>query len=602
MQLIRLMLAVLLLASALAPLARADVAAEQEGRYRRLPAGTEVSPQRALEGMALALGKTNPAGVAEQVPVPDHPEFDRAMRLITRRAEEKPAAFQASARTVEPVKRGEILLAVFWARAAGASEIAEGAFVFETLSDPPEPFVQYRFECEREWRRFFVPFLAPKTAGAGEAVMRFLAGFRPQVLEIAGLRVASYGSTLSFADLPYTPLAYRGRKLDSPWRAQATEFIEKERKAPLTIVVRNSKGKVVPWHEVRIRQLQHSYGFGVAITPADLLADSPQGETYREQLLESFNQAEINAGLDWGAPVDSLSDALDAARWLGEYDVAVRSHALFGANGELPPDLAALREDRAGLRTRVLQHTREKVTASKGLVHEWSAPVALAAPSELGPGLLGEVMKAARDADPQAKLVLHAGNVLADGVDPAQLSAVVQAIRSVLETKAPVQAIALGSHFGEQLLSPDKIWVVLDRFAELRLPLSVTDYEVDTWDEGAQADYTRDFATAIFAHPSTTSFSLAAFWGKTHPVPNAALYTPTWSPRANARAWQELMQKRWWSSSVISTNGKGIAKTKAFLGYYAIEVRGGGKPKVVYTKLGKSGRWLDITLPSANAK
>ena len=602
MVLFRLLFATLVFAfGALAP-CFADVASEQEGRYRRLPPGKEISPQRALEGMALALGKSNPAGFAEQVQVLDHPEFDRAMRLLTSRVPEKPSAFQASARTVEPVKRGEILLAVFWARAFGASDSAEGTFVFESLNVAAERSVNYRFECEREWRRFFVPFLVSHDAAAGEGAIRFYAGYGPQVLDIAGLRVASYGTTLSFADLPYTPLAYRGRNPDSPWRAQAATWIEKERKAPLTVVVRNSKGKVVPWTDVRIRQLQHSFAFGIAVTPQSLLDESDDGDAYRERIQDDFNLVEINSGLDWGSTPEAREAALDAATWLNDYEITTRSHALFAAEGQLPADFAALRGNRAELRAKVLEHTKEKVTAAKGLVQEWSVPIALAAEGELGVGLLGEVLRTARDADPQAKLIIHAGNVLADGVDVAQQNAVVQAIRSLMQSKAPVQGIALGSHFGEQLLSPDKIWAVLDRFAELKLPLSVTDFEIDTWDEMAQADYTRDFALAVFAHPSTTSLTLSGFWAKTHPIPNAALYAPDWTSRPIARAWQELMDKRWQSSMTISTNGKGLAKTKAFMGYYAIEVRGGGKPKVVYAKLGKNGKWLDVSLPAPTAK
>ena len=599
---LRLTIAALLIAFGAMLPARGDVAAEQEARYRRLPPGTEISPQRTLEGMALALGKTNPAGYAEQVPVTDHPEFDRAMRLLTRRVPEDPAGFQASARSVAPVKAGEILLAVFWARATGAPDSAEGTLVFESASDATQRSVKYRFECEHEWRRFFVPFLAAHDAPVGEAVLRIFAGYGPQVLEIAGLRLVSYGKALSFPDLPYTPLAYRGRKPDSPWRGQAAEWIEKGRKATLTIVVRNSKGKVVPWTPVRIHQLQHAYGFGIAVTPPALLDETENGDAYREHLLEDFNMAEVNAGFDWGATPANRDAALDAANWLGENELLARSHALFAADGQLPTDLAALREKRGELRMKVLDHVREKVTATKGLIAEWSVPIALSAESELGAALLGEVLRAAKEADPQARLLVHAGNVLADGVDVAQQTAVVQAIRALLQTKAPVNGIALGSHFTEQLLAPDKIWAVLDRFAELRLPLSITDYEVNTWDEGAQADYTRDFAMAVFAHPATSSLSLSAFWAKVHPIPNVALYAADWSPRASARAWQELMQKRWVSSGTISTNGKGLAKTKAFLGYYAIEVRGGGKPKVVYTKLTKAGRWMEIVMPSASAQ
>lgn len=574
-----------------------DAAAEQEGRYRRLPAGTDVSPARALEGMALALGKTNPAGFAEQITVSDHPEFDKAIRLLTRRVPDHPGGFQASARSVAPVKRGEIVLAVFWARAAGASEAAEGSFVFD--AEPTGEFVHYRFECEREWRRFFVPFLASQDAPSGEATVRILAGYGPQVLEIAGLRVASYGNALSFADFPFTPLAYRGRNPDAPWRAQASATIDKERKATLSVTVRNSKGKLVPWTDVRIRQLQHAYGFGVGVDPSAFVADSEEGDDCRWRLLDSFNQVELNSGFDWGATDTSTTLALDAAEWLDGYDLAARSQALFAADGQLPADLVPLRERRSELRTQVLDHVRKRVAAAKGLIKEWTVPVALSAESELGIGLLGEVVRAARDTDPQARILLHAGNVLADGVDQAQLNAVIQAIRNVLETKAPVQGIALGSHFEDQLLAPDRIDAVLDRFETLHLPLTVTDFAVDTWDETTQADYTRDFATVVFAHPATAELSLAAFWAKGHPIPNAALYTDDWTPRGNARAWLELMQKRWNSSCTVPTNGKGVAKTRVFFGSYAIEVRGGGKPKVVYAKVGKAGRFLEIVLPAA---
>ena len=67
--------------SAVAPVF-ADMAA-QDARFKKLPAGREISPPRALEGMALALGKTNPHGAAEHVDVKDAPGFEKALRLTT---------------------------------------------------------------------------------------------------------------------------------------------------------------------------------------------------------------------------------------------------------------------------------------------------------------------------------------------------------------------------------------------------------------------------------------------------------------------------------------------------------------------------------------
>ena len=586
----------------LAPSSGADAVAEQEGRYKRRPAGKEVSPPRALEGMALGLGRTNPAGIAELVPVADAPGFEKAMRLITRHVPEKPGAFQAAARTVANVKKNDLMLAIFWARAAGVSESAEGAFTFELAAEPHTRAIYHRFECEREWRRFFVPFVAASDSAAGEAVLRFHAGYGPQVLELGGLRVINYEAAVAFTDMPYTPLTYKGRNADAPWRAHATAAIEKERKAQFTILVLNSRGKPMPWTEVRVRQLQHAFGFGTVVTPTALLDDSDHGELYRWHVLESFNQVEMSEGLDWEGPAEKRAATLEAAEWLSEYEVQVRSHALFAAEGQLPSDLASIRQDRTEFRRRILEHVREKVGAAKGMVAEWSVPIALSADTELGVGLLAEVLRTAREADPQARLLVHAGNVLADGVDQAQLTAVIQAIRSLLETKAPVQGIALGSHSSERLLAPEKIQDVLDRFAELRLPITVTDHEIDTWDEDAQADYTRDFLTTVFAHPATVACSVGGLWATDHSPANGAFYNASWSERLHFKSWREQVQKKWWSTATVTTNGKGVAKHKGFLGYYAIEVRGAGKPKVVYAKLGKTGKWLQIVLPAPNAK
>ena len=102
---------------------RADMTA-QDARFKKLPAGREVCPPRALEGMALALGKTNPHGVAEHVEVQGAPGFEKAMRMTTRKAQENPWGFQSQAKCAVAVKKGDVLLAIFFARAVVASEEA----------------------------------------------------------------------------------------------------------------------------------------------------------------------------------------------------------------------------------------------------------------------------------------------------------------------------------------------------------------------------------------------------------------------------------------------------------------------------------------------
>ena len=58
--------------------------------------------------------------------------------MTTRKVPENPWGFQTYAKCAVPVKKGEVLLAVFWARSGGCtSEEAEGEILFSSLRAPP---------------------------------------------------------------------------------------------------------------------------------------------------------------------------------------------------------------------------------------------------------------------------------------------------------------------------------------------------------------------------------------------------------------------------------------------------------------------------------
>jgi endo-1,4-beta-xylanase len=571
----------ILLACALTLRAFADIAAEQEARFRRLQPGIEVSPPLAIEGMAHALGKTNPAGIADLVAAPPELGVEKAMRIVTRRAPPRPSDFYASAKSIAAVQRNDVLLAVFWACAAGASEDAEGAFVFEHASETSARSAHYRFACGREWRKFYVPFLAVRDHGAGEAMIRFHAGYGPQVFAICGLRVISYGRKLAFGELPFTPLAYKGRGADAPWRTAAIAAIEKVRKAQFTIIARSASGKLLPWAEVRVRQRESAFAFGTEVDRDSLLDESDT--EYRGTLMECFNRADL------------VEPDPEVAEWLRDCEVAPRGLNLLWPAGHAPAEIAEAAGKPELLRQRVLALARSRAAAVRGLVAEWEIPALL---DHVPPPLLAEVARTVVEVDPHARVVVHAGNVLAGGTEKDATDEAYRAVRALLNARAPLRGIALGASCREQLLSPEGVQAVLDRFDEFRLPLQIADFEIAAWDESAQADYTRDFLTAVYAHPTTTGVSLPGFWAKTHRAPNAALFTDAWSPRPHGAVWCNLVTKRWRTTAYTETNGKGVAKVKGFTGLYSIEVRYGTKSKIVYASLPKTGKWITVQMPA----
>lgn len=574
----------------------------QDARFRKLPEGRDVAPPRTLEGMALALGKTNPHGYAEYIETPGAPGFSKVMRMATRKIPETPWGFQTNAKCSVGVKKGEVLLAVFWARAAMASEEAESTFVFELAHEPYTKSASFRFECGRNWSKFYVPFVAAMDYGAGDIALHFQGGSRRQTIEVGALRVMSYGHGVALGQLPYTPLTYKGRAPEAAWRTEAAASIEKNRKAQLTIVVHRISGRVASWADVSVRQERHAYAFGSAVAASPLLDEGPDADMYRDVIARDFNKVTIENDLKWPEFEGNRQRALDAVKWLREAGLAVRGHTLlWPAWNRLPKDVAALSGKPEELRKRTLDHVRDEVTAFKGQLAEWDVvnePVTNTDVQRvLGNGFLADVFKLTRELDPQARLFINDYGILSHGgTDIEHQDGYYRTIRALLDTKAPVQGIGMQGHFNEQLTAPTKIWDILDRFAEFNLPIQITEHDINVWDEEVMADYTRDFMTAVFAHPATTGIITWGFWEKRHWIPNAAPWTTDWRLREHGRAWYELVYKKWWTRVNTQTGRTGVAKVRGFLGDYTVEVRYGSKVKKVPVKLGKGGARVEIEI------
>ena len=437
--------------------------AAQDGRFRKLPPGMEISPPRALQGMALALGRTSPHGLAEYMETPGAPGFDRALRMTTKKAAETPSGFQTNARCFVPVKKGEVLLAVFWARAVAGSDEAQSTFVFELAKPPYTKSVGYRFECDRVWQKFYVPFVAATDHAAGEVALHFQGGAARQSFEVGGLQVLGYDQRVALGQLPYTPLSYKGRADDSPWRREAEESIEKNRKAQMIIVVHSAKGKLVPWAQVRVRQVRHAYGFGSAVASSPLLDAGSDADMYRDVVARSFNKVTVQGDLEWREFEKNRQRAVDVVKWLGDAGVAVGGHDLLCPGWtRLPKDVAALEGQPAELRKRILDHVRDEVTAFKGRVVEWDVvnePVTNTDVQRvLGIGFLAEVFKLVREVDPRPRLFINEGGILSHGgADIERQDGYFRTIRALLDAKAPVQGIGMQGHFNEQLMSPMRL-------------------------------------------------------------------------------------------------------------------------------------------------
>jgi GH35 family endo-1,4-beta-xylanase len=595
-------------------LALVACADEQDDRFAALPAGSQVNDARGVEAFALG-GKSGALTIVST----EARNFAKAARV---RTDERPAnsyELQLSTRTTEAVKKGDKLLAIFEARAVSPQAgdgVAEMELVFEESAAPYTKSAEYHAELGLHWRRFYVPFEAAADYAAGRAQVNFRLGFGPQTVELGAVRVLDYGADFDRKKLPYTPASYGGREADAPWRAQAEERIERIRKGDLTVTVVGDDRRPLAGAKVKIRMKRHAFAFGSAVDARALLADGPDGDRYRMTVALDFNKVVFENDLKWQAWQGDHATTFKALDWLREHQIPVRGHCLIWPGKEnLPQPVIALLGKPDELRRTLLDHVTDEVTALRRRVVEWDVVnepfsnfdvqtsltgvtrTAADAP-EKHAAILAEFFRAARAADPSVKLDINDYSILeTSGKDAAHQDHYERTIRAVLAADAPLNGIGIQGHFSEDLTPIPRLWEILDRFGVFKLPIQITEFDVNTYDEALQADYTRDFLIAMFAHERVIGVLTWGFWEKRHWLPNAAFYRADWSLRPAGRVWQELVKKRWWTEADGITGADGTFRVRGFAGDYEITVANSWKTTTFTATLRPEGTAVSAALP-----
>ena len=575
--------------------------AEMEKRLAALPVeAPSVIAAGGLDGFTL-----NGAGASIKAVVVAGQAFSSAVQIRTMVKPEKPYSVQLTARTTGPIRKGDVLLATFWARGLEHSTAADEPrteFVLELAHEPYTKSGVLPAALDEAWTKFYVPCYAVSDIAAGEGTVGFRCGYDPQVFEIAGLTVRNFGTSVKLDALPYTPSTYTGRAADAPWRKAAAERIEKIRKGDLTVAVADAAGKPVPGAQVRVVQKKSAFGWGTAVDAGHLLADGADADRYRATLLADFNKVVIENDLKWERWEKDRATGAKAVAWLREHGLPVRGHCLvWPGKKNLPQDVLALFAKPEELGARIAGHIAEEVNAFRGQLIEWDV---LNEPftntdvqAVLGDAVMIDWFKAARAADPSARLFINDYSILeSGGRDSAHQDHYFKTIKLLQDGGAPVQGIGIQGHFSEDLTAIPRLIEILDRFATFGLPIQITEFDINTYDEQLQADYTRDFLTAMFAHESTSGVLVWGFWEKRHWIPASAFYRADWSPRLAAKVWKELTQKKWWTESTTKTDAAGAVKVRGFLGDYDVTVFANGKTTSKTVTLTRDGTRLDLRL------
>lgn len=143
---------------------------------------------------------------------------------------------------------------------------------------------------------------------------------------------------------------------------------------------------------------------------------------------------------------------------------------------------------------------------------------------------------------------------------------------------------------------------MLDEFAnDYDLPVHITEFDYNTTNKELQADYTRDFMTAIFAHESVEAFILWGFWeGKINHA-EAALFDIDFNPNLNGEEYLDLVFNQWWTEENGLSNFDGEFGTRGFLGEYEIIVDDQGRSYRHDISLGSGGNNFIVSVPEPSS-
>jgi hypothetical protein len=268
--------------------------------------------------------------------------------------------------------------------------------------------------------------------------------------------------------------------------------------------------------------------------------------------------------------------------------MTIRAHNLVWPSfGNMPADVATLANNPAALRARVDNHVTDEASALNGIADE--IDVVNEPYSEhnlqdiLGQQEISSWFQLAHQAAPNARLALNDYGILENGGNEGRHHNYdYDLISSMKAAGAPVDVVGMESHFnGLQLTPPDQLLSIVDKFAALGVKVGVTEFDVATDDQQLQADYTRDFLTAMFSDPNVTELANFGFWANNIYNPLVALYNGDWSARPAALIWQNLIEHQWHTDVTGASDASGGYQVRGFQGDYLVTVTAGGVSKQV---------------------
>jgi GH35 family endo-1,4-beta-xylanase len=369
--------------------------------------------------------------------------------------------------------------------------------------------------------------------------------------------------------------------------------IEKHRKGTLII-------EAAPGTEVVVEQLRHEFWFGAALA-SQAFGDRMRLEEKNKYLavfLENFNAAVTENALKWHAMEPRRANidyaTVDAIlNWTDQHQIPLRGHNIFwGIPNRVQDWLKELPNDplREALKSRALdigQRYRGRFAEydlNNEMIHGNYYE------DRLGKDITLQMAQWVRQGDPKAVLYLNDYDILT-GV---RLDDYLRHIRTLLDQGVPIGGIGVQGHLHGDTFDPKALRNALERLAEVKLPIRVTEFNMPGQrsrfykdrnlrltdaEERAKAQALVDYYRVCFAEPRVEGILMWGFWEGANWIPASSLYRRDWTPLPAATAYRDLVFGQWWTRWRAQTDAQGRCELRAFYGKH--RVTAGAKELVV---------------------
>jgi GH35 family endo-1,4-beta-xylanase len=528
------------------------------------------------------LNAPTPKGHLEVVPV-ENQTFNRAIRATTLVKPDKAYNLQMLCPISTTIKQGDVLYATFWMRSLQSEdETGDGVslLLFEKVGPQWNRSIQLPLTANRDWRQFRVAFICSDDYAPGQAQLIFRLGYKPQVVEFADIKLLNYRNTKTVEELPGTKITYHGREPDAPWREIAAKRIDQHRKSDLQLLINDAQGNPLANTPVTLNVKRLAFDLGTAVKARDLAGDNENSLKMQAKIKELFNCIVFENDLKWKAYKPENKPLIDKAlAWCQANDMPVRGHTMVWPSWRTNPKSlkAQYESDPQGLSQAIAKRIDTIGSTFAGQLYEWDV---INEPNNhhdfidmLGVDAMSQWFKLARQADPHAVLYLNETGVPVSSPGSAVYDKLYEYIQRLQTNGAPIGGIGMQGHVGWTMNSPQQLWQIFDRFADLGLPIKITEFDIGVTDEQLAADYYRDFYTACFAHPAVNGILIWGIWEKDKSYkPEAAIFNKDWSPKPAAVALENLL-RQWHQPIQTTTDRQGKINVRAFHGQYDIAVQ-----------------------------